>query len=90
MSKRVLILFGIGFVLIIAGILLLKYELSPAVVESDLEAESIDFDSDLHKDPDQSDNIASSDVSGKKKYVKPSVKDEPINKTLTDYGSENN
>lgn len=76
MSKRVLILFGIGFVLIIAGILLLKYELSPAVVESDLEAESVDFDSDLHKDPAQSDNIDSINDRRAKNKVK-KVADDP-------------
>ena len=72
MSKRVLILFAVGFLAIVAGIFVLKYELSPEPepefkdeTEADIEAET-------------------AQTVKPKKTVKGNFQDLPINKTLTD------
>lgn len=75
MSKRVLILLGIGFLAIIAGIFLLKYELSPAAEKADIEAESIEFDPDIHSDTIQNNTDNSGFNGGAKNKSKKIVAD---------------
>lgn len=84
MSKRVLILLGIGFLAIVAGILLLKYELAPAAEKIDTEAESIEYDSDIHSDTIQNNAFDNGTIGRAKKQVKKVADDSETLKVAED------